>query len=70
MSKTARKLTEEDKQEYLNSRGNICPYCRSDNISATGYMNADDLTAHRKVECFECGEEWLDVYTLTEVEEA
>lgn len=70
MSLTAQKLTEEQKKEYLKNNGNLCPHCRSDHITATGYWYAENLTAHRKVECYECGEEWMGVFTMTGVTEA
>ena len=62
------KLTEKQKKDYIESGGNKCPNCKSDNIEG-GPFNTESSEAWQKVWCTDCHEEWTDVYKLTEVEE-
>lgn len=63
------KLTERQKEEYLNSCGNHCPYCKSENIDSIGSVETDDNYGWRNVLCNDCKKEWQDVYTLTSIDE-
>jgi transcription elongation factor Elf1 len=59
-------LTPEQKKVYLATGGAKCPFCGSDDIeSSAGDTDANYTT--REVACGACGEEWTDVYTLTDV---
>ena len=63
MSITSKKLTSANIKKYLNNCGNLCPHCQSDHITTTiGDAYVENLSASRKVECLDCGEEWLDIY--------
>jgi hypothetical protein len=55
-------------KKYLESCGNICPYCGGDDLN-TGNIQTDSGSAWQDVDCENCGSEWRDLYTLTEVEE-
>jgi len=57
-----------NEKKYLESGGNICPYCGSDDLN-TGNVQTDSGIAWQDVECDGCGSEWRDLYTLTGVEE-
>lgn len=59
-------LTEEQKQNYLNNT-NKCPHCKSENISAES-MQTDGKEAWCYVYCYDCDEEWKDIYKLVSVE--
>ena len=56
-----------NKEEYLKEGGSICPYCGSNNITASR-LQADVDYAWGTVTCEDCGEIWTDHYTLTDVE--
>jgi len=60
-------LTAEQKQKYMESRGSICPFCGSTDISG-GSVNIEAAQAWQNVSCNDCGETWRDVYTLAFVE--
>ncbi len=62
-------LTEEMKRAYINSGGNICPYCQSDDITAedTDYFGSSQST---RVLCNDCKRYWFDIYILTDIQEA
>ena len=64
-------MTNEQRLKYLKERGVRCPYCESKDISA-GEMNADGDAICVEVKCNneECNQEWVDVYSLTDVLEA
>jgi len=53
------------KAEYLNDPFH-CPYCKSDRIYALEFKT-DSFT--QSVGCPDCGCEWTETYTLTDIEE-
>lgn len=61
-------MKDELKQYYLEHKGAFCPYCESFNIQMFGsYEQFDADTIVFSVECYDCGEEWRDEYTLTDI---
>lgn len=54
-------------QAYLNSGGQHCPACGSEDIAALGGFEADINAAWQRVVCEaeDCKAEWNDLYTLT-----
>ena len=60
------KLTKKQKQDYIKSGYNKCPNCSSKNISSC-YANKDDNWVECVVECEDCFEVWMDIYTLTDM---
>jgi len=57
-------MDEKQKADYLKSPYH-CPYCNSERIVALGF-NAESLG--QTVECQDCGRQWTEVFTLTDVE--
>ena len=53
-------------KEYVESGGNFCPHCKSNNITS-GKIEAGSNSAWAIVNCLECGEIWEDVYNLVGV---
>lgn len=60
-------LSKEQKKKYLVNP-NHCPFCNSDNISSGELSENDGNTATAIITCYDCDEEWTDVYTLTDVQ--
>jgi transposase-like protein len=58
-------LTEEMKKAYLESGGNYCPVCRSEDIEATGGFDFEGGYVYENIVCNNCNSEWTDEYTLT-----
>ena len=54
-------------KKYMDSMGVRCPHCESYNL-LTSSTKSDDNYCSRDIECEDCGEEWVDVYTLTSAE--
>ena len=54
-------------KEYIEKGGNSCPHCSSGDITG-GYIEADNHIAWRNVECEECGENWREEFTMTNVD--
>lgn len=54
--------------DYLESGGNLCPFCRSDRVEANGEVVIDDLYGLQKVDCVSCGHSWDDKYKLVSFE--
>jgi hypothetical protein len=62
------KLTQEQKKVYIENTGNICPFCKSTDITG-GSVNIEGREARQEVWCNECHGQWRDVYTLAFVED-
>ena len=58
-------LTKKQIKEY-NESPYHCPYCGGKNISAEGF---DAEAEGQKVLCYDCNEEWWDVYKFVGIEE-
>jgi formate dehydrogenase maturation protein FdhE len=54
------------KEFYLENNGVFCPFCRSDNIESMG-ISADGAQADASIRCNTCSRDWLDLYSLTDV---
>jgi transcription elongation factor Elf1 len=63
------KLTRSLQAKYLKAKGMRCPFCNSKNLDADK-LDADGPEATANVICNDCSEEWVDIYTLTGVEQA
>jgi hypothetical protein len=59
-------LTEEQRANYLATGAITCPFCGSPHIEG-GSVDVDAGGASQEIGCSECNEEWIDVYTLTDV---
>ena len=59
-----KKLTKEQKEKYLKSKGIRCPFCNSAAINA-GKIEVNINEAHSKVKCLLCNSVWIDVWELT-----
>jgi transcription elongation factor Elf1 len=57
-------MDEKRKADYLKSP-NHCPWCNSEKIMADTF---DAEKPGQLVECQNCGREWYDIYTLTDIE--
>jgi transposase-like protein len=55
-------------EEYVQSGGVFCPYCKSGNIEG-GSRETDSGIHTQTVTCLECKKQWTDVYKLTTIEE-
>ena len=49
---------------YMNSGGCRCPACGSDDFDA-GSVEVDSNGASQDITCNNCGDTWIDCYTLT-----
>lgn len=61
-------MTPEQKEKYLRNPG-ACPHCGSNDLEGES-INLDDNIAWQTVGCTKCNQQWNDIYTLTDVEEA
>ena len=61
------KLTQKEKEYYLENNGVCCLYCGSDNIDAIENVQVDGGIGTQGVECLDCGEDWTDIYRLINV---
>jgi hypothetical protein len=63
-------IEEFNKITYLDSGGNRCPFCQSENISAIGPIeNNEDIQLTQIIQCDKCLKKWRDILTLTDIEE-
>lgn len=63
-------LSDDEKgvQKYIAGGGSVCVKCGSYDITGD-FFNADAGSANQPVHCQECGHEWVDIYTLSNVEQ-
>jgi len=61
-------LSEEQRQNYLDKKGCVCPFCESKSVVASP-LEADGMDAWCTVECYHCGEKWEDEYNLVNVQD-
>jgi len=59
-------MNKKQKKAYLKDP-NFCPECNSKNITAGDY-DFDGKRVYSEIKCEDCGAEWGDIYTLTNVE--
>lgn len=62
-------LTREQKRTYLKRSGTHCPYCDDNQVEGVSGVEIDGGGAWQRVRCTNCHKEWLDVYTLTGIQE-
>jgi hypothetical protein len=61
-----KKLSDEAKLAYLK-HPNHCPYCGSTEIESDSVNYGDMMTGN--VLCLKCNKNWIDVYSVTDIEE-
>ena len=63
-----KKLTEKQKDTYLKNPV-LCPYCKRHNITGIdidyGYNEV-----WRTITCNSCKKSWIEIFTITDIEEA
>ena len=52
-------------EEYVDRDGKECPYCKADNVIASGGLDIDGTVATCIVGCVGCGKRWSDIFVLT-----
>ena len=61
------RLTETEKQAYIKTGYNGCPKCKGINCNG-GLFDADGNQVWQELRCIDCGFEYRDIYTLTDLE--
>jgi len=64
-----KKLTEQEKETYVESSYCKCPYCSSYSVVG-GFIEIDGNTAVQEIRCGVCGKAWRDIYRLVDIEES
>lgn len=59
----------QDMQDDYGNNPNLCPFCKSDNISG-GHIDAANTYATRNVICLDCKAEWTEMFELIEISNA
>lgn len=54
-------------EEYVETGGLQCPYCRSDEIAGQSF-DGEGRHVWSEVHCNECKADWVDIYTLASFE--
>lgn len=60
-------LDEDAKRFYIESCGQFCPFCHSDQIEGTE-ITVDECKAFQKMSCVDCCKSWTDIYILTNIQ--
>ncbi len=56
-------------EEYTDTHGSQCPWCRSGGIEGVRGIEAEADEAWQRIRCRDCGQEWDDIYKLIGYEE-
>ena len=65
----SKRLSREQRKQYLARRGIHCPYCDSRQLDVMSKPQVDGPIATIETICVACGETWWDIYTLTNIKE-
>ena len=60
-------FTKEQKQKYLENP-EVCPFCGKEYLTGR-HFNGSYNQAWREIECDSCGKEWMELFTMTDIEE-
>lgn len=63
-----RELTDQQKKEYIEQGGMLCPVCKSPDVSTDPCPDVTEHGIYINCQCEDCSEEWIDRYALTDVE--
>lgn len=61
-----KEIKEEERKQYVNEGGGYCPYCKSHQYEG-GSLDFECGNIYQTMLCNECGESWVDCYTLSNV---
>lgn len=61
-------MDEETKKEYIEGKGRFCPFCKCETLEGDA-IEIDDGLALQLITCNDCGKQWTDIYTLSDVKE-
>lgn len=60
-------ITKAMQTRYLKDGAESCPYCRENDYEGDGeYVYHGDVIEHT-IECYSCGQRWIDVYELASI---
>lgn len=62
----AARLTEEQKQTYIQGGAIVCPFCGSEDIGGRA-VEVEAGTATQGVSCHACRKYWTDIYKIVDV---
>lgn len=65
-------MTKAAKKRYLKSAGTDgCPYCKADmeELECKEVDFVEDGNIEQRVQCPQCKKRWMDIFTLTDVQE-
>lgn len=62
-----RPITAEAIHRYVDNNAKCCPECDGDNTEGSIHLSLDDTGAICEVKCHDCGLEWTEQYTLTQI---
>lgn len=58
-----------DNQEYVQTCGELCPYCKSGEVKGHSLESVGSTLVLRGCACERCGSEWEEEFHLTGYEE-
>ncbi len=67
MSETIKVNKSADFREYVKQGGSKCPWCESMELDGSGF-EFDANAVWQEVNCGDCKNRWIDIFTLTAVE--
>ena len=62
-----KKLTQQQKDDYLEFDAGYCPLCNDDRLSLGELKHPSNILITQKNTCRACGAEWLEQYAMNDV---
>ena len=62
------RLTKKAAREYVKGTSH-CPYCDGTRTEAAQQCQCDGTTGTMRIDCFDCGATWVEIWRLVGVEE-
>jgi len=62
-------LSVKQKEDYIKRGAAGCPKCKDSNVSSNTPIESDSNNAYQKCTCHDCGFEFVDIFTFSDVTE-
>lgn len=60
-------FTKRQIDEYLNSKGLLCPFCKSDELDVAESLEADGDAAYSLILCRSCNQTWEEIWKVSSI---
>lgn len=58
-----------DKEKYIETEGNVCPFCGSRHLGYGDIHDGFNFNPWKRTHCWDCNRIWKEKFKLVEIEE-